>query len=77
MADRDPKSALETHRTRLMKIPGVVGVSFGISPAHPGKRCILVHATTEGWPPDLPHELNGFEVELVKVPGGFRALGSP
>jgi len=74
MADRDPRPALEAHRSRLMKIPGVIGVSFGISPTQPDKRCILVHATTEGWPPDLPHELNGFEVEVVRVPGGFRAL---
>ena len=57
-----------------MKIPGVVGVSFGISPTRPGTRCILVHATTEEWPPDLPHELDGIEVEVVRVPGGFRAL---
>lgn len=73
MPDEDPKSTLDAHRARLMKIPGVVGVSFGISPTHPGKRCILVHATTEDWPPDLPRVLNGFDVEVVRVPGGFRA----
>ena len=52
----------------------MVGVSYGISPTHPDRRCILVHATTEGWPPDLPHDLDGFEVEVVRVPDGFRAL---
>jgi len=74
MADNDARAVLEAHRSRLMKMPGVIGVSFGISPSDPSKRCILVHATTEDRPLDLPRVLDGFEVEVVRVPGGFRAL---
>ena len=74
MTAKDAKAVLDEHRSRLMRIPGVVGVSFGISPSDPAKRCILVHVTTEDRPPDLPRVLDGFEVEVVRVPGGFRAL---
>ena len=74
MTDHDARAVLEAHRSRLMKVPGVVGVSFGISPSDPGKRRILVHTTSEGQPLDLPRVLDGFEVEVVRVPGGFRAL---
>ena len=73
MTGPDAKAILEAHRKRLMEIPGVVAVSFGISPTDPLKRCILVHATTEGWPNDLPRTLDGLDVEIVRVPGGFRA----
>ena len=73
MTAEDAKAVLEAHRSRLMKIPGVIAVSFGISPSDPGKRCILVHATTDDWPTELPRSLDGFDVEVVRVPGGFRA----
>ena len=73
MTGHEAKAVLEAHRTRLMEIPGVVAVSFGISPSDPHKRCILVHTTAEGWPADLPRALDGFDVEVVRVPGGFRA----
>jgi hypothetical protein len=74
MTAGDAKAVLDAHRARLMKIPGVVGVSFGISPSDPGRRCILVHVTADDRPHDLPRELDGFDVEVVRVPGGFRAL---
>ena len=74
MTGPDAHAVVEAHRARLMEIPGVVGVSFGLSPRDPHKRCILVHATTDDWPSDLPRTLDGFDVEVVRVPGGFRAL---
>ena len=73
MSGHDAKAVLEAHRKRLMEIPGVVAVSFGLSPRDPLKRCILVHATTDDWPTELPRSLDGFDVEVVRVPGGFRA----
>lgn len=73
MTEKDAKATLEAHRSVVMKLPGVVAISFGISPTDPDKRCILVHVTTKGWPPGLPRALDGFDVEVVRVRRGFRA----
>ena len=44
----------------------------GILKADPQKRSIQVYVTTNHWPEGLPHQLDGYEVELVKT-SVFRA----
>lgn len=66
------KDLIKQHRARLMRINGVVGIAAGRSKADPAKWCIQVYVTTDDWPEGLPHQLDGYDVELVKTPG-FRA----
>ena len=70
----ESRAVLDRHRDRLLAIPGVLGVSFGLKPGSADVRCVLVHASGPGRPPGLPLEIEGYEVVLVPVPGGFRAL---
>lgn len=68
------KEAVEKHRDSIIKIPGVVGVGVGISQTDPNKHCILVYTTTSERPPELPQQIDGHDVEIVKKKKGFRAL---
>ena len=68
------REVVTQHQDSIMKTPGVIGVGVGLSPTEPGRRCVLVYATTGEWPPDLPKELDGYPVEIVKKSRGFRAL---
>lgn len=63
---------IERHRLDVMAIDGVAGIAVGLSKADPAKPCIHVYVTTTDWPEGLPHQLDGYDVELVKTPG-FRA----
>jgi hypothetical protein len=74
MNQLSPKQVLERHRKRLMKLTGVVGVGFGLSPTNPGKRCLLVYVSVADRPPGIPAQLDGYDVEVVRAPGGFRPL---
>lgn len=69
MGRLDPREAIERHRQRLMQIDGVVGVAFGAPTGSPERRCILVYATVDDWPPELPRQLEGYPVELQKSTG--------
>lgn len=55
-----------------MRIPGVVGIAAGRSRADPSRLCIHVYVTTTEWPAGLPHQFEGYDVQLVKTTG-FRA----
>lgn len=66
------QDVVERHRADVLEIDGVAGIAVGVSPVDPAKRCILVYTTTNGWPAGLPHQLDGYDVELVKT-SGFRA----
>ena len=66
------KDVVERHRTMVLQAKGVVGVAGGISKTDPKKLSIQVYVTINHWPDGLPHQLDGFEVELVKT-SGFRA----
>ena len=73
----EPKSLEEiirSHRNRIMKISGVIGIAGGLSQSGSGQKCVLVYSTSEDWPDALPHEIDGFLVELVVRKKGFRAL---
>lgn len=67
------KDVIERHRTQLMQLSGVEGIAAGLCKSEPQKRCIQVFVRTDDWPEGLPHQLDGYEVELVKT-SGFRAL---
>jgi len=66
------KDVVERHRTIVMQAKGVVGIAVGISKADPRKRSIQVYVSTNHWPDGLPHQLDGYDVELV-ITSGFRA----
>jgi hypothetical protein len=73
----EPKSlqdVVRSHRDRIMKIPGVIGIGAGLSQSGSGEKCVLVYATSETSPEALPSELDGYSVELVVRTKGFRAL---
>ena len=72
MGKPTPKEVIDRCRERLMQIDGVVGVGFGAPADKPDQRCILVWAIVDDWPAELPHEVEGYAVELQKSPG-FRA----
>ena len=74
MSTTNLKATLDKHRDSIMKIPGVVGVGVGLSPTESNKPCILVYTTTSQWPSDLPRQLDGHDVEVVRKRKGFRAL---
>lgn len=71
MGKPDPREIIERHRKRLMQIDGVVGVAFGAPDGKPEGRCILVYATVDDWPPELPRQLEGYPVELQKATGFY------
>ena len=73
MNDISLKDVLERHRAQVMSAPGVAGIAVGLSKADPQKRCIQVYVTTDDWPEGVPHQLDGYDVELVKT-SGFRAI---
>jgi hypothetical protein len=68
------RDVIEKHRARVMGVPGVVAIAAGISRSDPARRCVHVYVTltTAEWPDGLPHQLDGYDIELVKTPG-FRA----
>ncbi len=68
------KEVLEKHRDSIMQISGVIGVGIGLSQTDPAKRCIVVYTTTGQWPPALPRQIEGHDVEIVKKKKGFHAL---
>lgn len=68
------REAVDEHRKEIMAIDGVVGVAVGLSPNRPDLKCILVYVTMGEWPPDLPTELEGHPVDIVKTGKGFRPL---
>jgi hypothetical protein len=73
----EPKSledVIRSHRNRIMQIAGVIGIAGGLSQSASGQKCVLVYSTSEDWPDALPHEIDGFSVELVVRRRGFRAL---
>ena len=63
------KEVFDRHRTRILQIESVVGVSIGLSRTEPGEPCILVYAKTDDWPAELERDLEGYRVELVKTSG--------
>jgi hypothetical protein len=67
------QEVIERHRKRLLEIPNVHGVAFGVSPTDDSKHRILVYANTDQPPAELPTTLDGYEVEWVKS-SGFHAL---
>jgi hypothetical protein len=73
MNDPNLKDVVERHRAQVMRLRGVVGIAVGLSKSDPSKRCVQVYVTTNDWPEGVPHQLDGYEVELVKS-SGFRAL---
>lgn len=69
----DVAEVIARHRTSIMNIPGVIGVAAGRSRDEPGALCIRVYTTNEAWPEDLPRQLDGYAVELVRKAREFRA----
>lgn len=67
------QEVIERHRKRLLKIDGVVGIGAGAPASDPNRRCIIIYASVDDWPSELPRELDGYEVELHKS-SGFHAL---
>lgn len=74
MSAASPKEVLERHRASIMKIAGVVGVGFGLSPTEPGQKRILVYTTGSDWPAGLPRQIEGYAVETLRRKKGFHAL---
>lgn len=56
-----------------MKIKGVVGIAAGAKAANPKERCILIYTNIDDRPAELPHQLDGYEVEIQKT-SGFHIL---
>ncbi|HEY5915332.1 MAG TPA: hypothetical protein VJA21_32520 [Verrucomicrobiae bacterium] len=73
MNEPNLREVIERHRATVMQSNGVVGIAVGLSKTEPGKRCIQVYVTTEGWPDGVPHQFDGCDVEVVKT-SGVRAL---
>jgi hypothetical protein len=66
------KDVVERHRRQLLQVTGVTGVAAGMGKNDPQKLCIQVFVTTDHWPEGISHQIEGYDVELVKTPG-FRA----
>ena len=64
-----PKQVVEKHRKDILKIKGVSAIAFGMSSTDSSKRCIIVYADLDQWPDQLPHELDGYQVEVQKTSG--------
>jgi hypothetical protein len=67
------KDVVERYRHQLMQVAGVAGVAAGVAKTNPQKPCIQVFVTTDQWPDGVSHQIEGYDVELVKT-SGFRAL---
>jgi hypothetical protein len=67
------KQVIQQHSKRLMKIKGVVGIAAGAKTANPKERCILIYTNVDDWPAELPHQLEGYDVEIQKA-SGFHIL---
>jgi len=74
MSETSLKEILDKHRETIMKIPGVIGVGVGLSPGDPGKKCILVYITRDERPEELPEQIEGVDVEMIKKTKDFRAF---
>jgi hypothetical protein len=67
------KQVIQQHSKRLMKIKGVVGIAAGAKTTNPNERCILIYTNLNDWPAELPHQLDGYDVEIQKA-SGFHIL---
>lgn len=66
------KDVVERHRHHLLRVAGVAGVAAGVGKSDPRKLCIQIFVTTDQWPEGVSHQIEGYDVELVKT-SGFRA----
>jgi len=62
---------IERHRAQLVAIPTVVGVGSGRTAS--GPVAVIIWATEGRAAEPLPDRIDRYPVELVVVPGGFRA----
>lgn len=69
----DIAEAIEKHRSRIMDIPGVIGLAAARSRDDSAGICIRVYSSGEEWPADLPEQLEGYRVEVVNEAREFRA----
>jgi hypothetical protein len=67
------QQVIERHRERLMKIKGVVGIGAAAGTANPDELCIVIYAKFDHRPAELPHQLDGYKVEIQKA-SGFHIL---
>lgn len=63
------KEAIEHCRAEVMAASGVVGVAAGVSRIHPDRQCIHVYVSCPGWPDGVPHDVDGYDVELITSKG--------
>jgi hypothetical protein len=72
MSDKAIKWVLEKNTTKLMSLPGVVGVAQG---DFENKACIKVYVTgkTQGLLRQVPSNLEGYRV-IIEESGKFQAL---
>jgi hypothetical protein len=73
MEELSIKQVIQRHSKRIIKINGVVGIAAGAKAADPKERCILIYTNVDNWPAELPHQLDGYEVEIQKT-SGFHIL---
>jgi hypothetical protein len=73
MEELSLRQVIQRHSKRIMKIKGVVGIAAGAKAAKPKERCILIYTNLDDWPAELPHQLDGYDVEIQKT-SGFRIL---
>ena len=66
------KDVVERHRHQLLQVSGVAGVAAGVGQRDPHKLCIQLFVTIDQWPEWISHQIEGYDVELVKT-SGFRA----
>jgi hypothetical protein len=69
MTETTLKDVVERHRHQLMQVAGVAGVAAGVAKTDPPKPCIQVFVTTDHWPAGVSHQIEGYDVELVKTLG--------
>jgi len=74
MTDKSIEQVKEAWEDRLMAIPGVTGVSIGLTKDRQGP-CIKVYVNRKAFVQvtTIPQEIEGFPVEIVRR-GIFRAL---
>jgi hypothetical protein len=73
MEELSLRQVIQRHSKRIMKIKGVVGIAAGAKAANPKERCILIYTNLDDWPAELPHQLDGYDVEIQKT-SGFHIL---
>ena len=72
MSQESINKVIDTHRSRLMSIPGVVGIGEG---KYHDVPCIVVFVTDKESPSiqQIPENINGFLVKIEES-GVFRSL---